>query len=857
MASPLERLQQSLAGRYRVDRELGAGGMATVYLASDLRHDRDVALKVLRPELAAVLGADRFLAEIKTTARLQHPNILPLFDSGVADGLVYYVMPFVEGSTLRHRLDRESQLSLEEALRIATAVAGALDYAHAKGVIHRDIKPDNILFEGGQPIVADFGIALAVQQAGGNRLTETGLSLGTPGYMSPEQATGGKVDGRSDIYALACVTYEMLAGEPPHRGATAQATIAKVVTERPAPVSSHRDTVPPQVDAAVAKALAKIPADRFATASEFAAALSNPAFGGLAAGSAPISGPRRFQLLVTVGLAVLAAAVGWLARDWRAGAGHPEPVAAEFSLPAGYVPAYGLAISPNGRTVVVQANLADTTRLLRRHLDRFETEPIPGSEGANAAVAFSPDGQWIAFAAGNEILKVAANGPNRPTRIGAAPFWSDMLTWAANDTLYGSGLGGGIWSMAVADGGVRRVTVPDSARNEVAHVRPMPRRNGELIFGVETTDGIRIAGTTPDRSQWSYLPSSFAGWPLALVRSDLLLAGQDGIVAARLSDDGTIRGEPVMLHEGGGRWYAVSPSGNAMAFVPAHRRRLVWVDRAGTTQPISLEPAQYRWPRLSPDGTRLAMGRPPQSSTQRLEVVDLETSRRARLTTLSAGEPVWSPDGGRVAFWMGGRAAGFLQIYSAPSDGSGSPAMMFSTPADANPTSWSSDGSTLLLAIIKEDYDVTTAGLDGTLRVLAGGKGHQRSARFSPNGNWVAYSSDESGRNEVYLIDYPAAQRRIPVSIAGGTEPVWSRDGRELFFRSGRQMIAVAIGPGAAVGTPRVLFEGDFYTDPFGDQSYDVGPDGRFLMLQSEVTGSATVRIIANWRSELDRRLPR
>src|SRR5688572_20336066 len=253
--------------------------MATVYLAEDLKHKRKVALKVLKPELAAVLGADRFVQEITTTASLQHPHILPLFDSGTADGFLFYVMPYIQGETLRDKLNRETQLGIDESIRIASDVADALHYAHTHGVIHRDIKPENILLANGRPMVADFGIALALSAAAGGRMTETGLSLGTPHYMSPEQATAEKeISARSDIYSLASVLYEMLAGSPPHTGASAQQIIMKIVTEDAAPVTRGRKSVPPNVAAAVARALEKLPADRFETAKAFADALANPAF---------------------------------------------------------------------------------------------------------------------------------------------------------------------------------------------------------------------------------------------------------------------------------------------------------------------------------------------------------------------------------------------------------------------------------------------------------------------------------------------------------------------------------------------------------------------------------------------------
>src|SRR5512142_2978660 len=279
MSGPVDRLATALSERYRIERELGRGGMATVYLAEDLKHDRKVALKVLKPELAAVLGAERFVQEIKTTAALQHPHILPLFDSGAADGFLYYVMPFIDGETLRTKLDRETQLGIDESVRITVAVADALDYAHRHGVIHRDIKPENILLHDGRPMVADFGIALALSAAAGGRMTETGMSLGTPYYMSPEQATAEKeITARSDVYSLASVLYEMLAGQPPHLGGSAQQIIMKIIAEPVAPVTAHRKSVPPNVAAAIDQALDKLPADRFATAREFGDALRDPSF---------------------------------------------------------------------------------------------------------------------------------------------------------------------------------------------------------------------------------------------------------------------------------------------------------------------------------------------------------------------------------------------------------------------------------------------------------------------------------------------------------------------------------------------------------------------------------------------------
>lgn len=307
------RLAAALAGRYRIERELGRGGMATVYLAHDERHDRPVAIKVLRPEIAAALGAERFLREIAITARLDHPHILTLIDSGAADDFLFYVVPYVRGESLRSRLAREKQLPVAEAVRIMQQVAGALDYAHRQGVVHRDVKPENILLHEGEAMVADFGIALALAAAD-DRLTATGITIGTPEYMSPEQAAGSReLDARSDVYALGAVLYEMLAGEPPHTGPTAQAIIAKLLSETPTRLQVVRGDVPPAVAAAVAMALAKVPADRFASAGAFGAALS--AAPATAGPQGPSRASRR-QLFVTLA-AVTVLVLGALAWGLR------------------------------------------------------------------------------------------------------------------------------------------------------------------------------------------------------------------------------------------------------------------------------------------------------------------------------------------------------------------------------------------------------------------------------------------------------------------------------------------------------------------------------------------------------------
>ena len=428
----MDRLTAALADRYRIVRELGTGGMATVYLAHDIKHDRDVAIKVLHPDLGAALGSDRFLSEIKTTAKLQHPHILPLLDSGEAEGLLYYVMPHVTGETLRTRLERERQLPIDDAVRIAREVADALGAAHATGIIHRDIKPENILLQGGHALVADFGIALAVQSAGGQRMTQTGLSLGTPQYMSPEQAMGEKaIDARSDIYALGAVTYEMLLGEPPFTGATVQTIVAKVLTERPTAPRAVRDTVPPGVEQAILKALAKLPADRFATAERFAEALQDGQAGGRADGqliAKPVSTGARGGVLgmVAAGLLLAALAGWWMGKRTKAPVLPPWSEFTQLTDAAGVETSPSL--SPDGESFAYSSNARGTWDVFVQRVGGRNPVLVAGDTAIDEVwPAYSPDGSKIAYSVrGGGIFVVGATGESarRLTTFGSNPAWS-------------------------------------------------------------------------------------------------------------------------------------------------------------------------------------------------------------------------------------------------------------------------------------------------------------------------------------------------------------------------------------------------------------------------------------------------
>ncbi len=875
----LETLQAALADRYHFEREIGSGGMATVYLARDLRHQREVAFKVLKPELGAVLGAERFLSEIRVTANLQHPNLLPLFDSGEAGGLLYYVMPFVAGETLRSRIDREKQLPVEEAVRISVAVASALGYAHEHGVIHRDLKPENILIQAGQPVIADFGIALAVSHAGGARVTQTGLSLGTPQYMSPEQAAGDReIDARSDIYSLGAVTYEMLAGEPPHSGTTAQAIIAKLMTSEPRELHLMRPTVPVNVAAAVEKALAKLPADRFAKANDFAQALTNPSFSlatrsGIAAQMASGSAAAKRWQRISIGLGasaallLIAALWGWL---------KPAPLKPVMRsvIPLDSTQAlngvYGrIAISPDGSTIAFTGGL--DRRLYVRRRDELNAVPLPGTEGALGPF-FSPDGQQLAFTTLSSVLKVVSLKGGPPTILADSVVGRNGGSWGSDGQMY--------MSTRTADAIVRLasspgskptpITVLDSANGEVAHRFPDVLPNGKgviftIAYGAKGRSGNSIAVADIATHKHTVLVNGTQARYAA--SGHLLYVTENGTLMAVPFDQSKMRtsGEPTAIAEGmrmgivGSVDLAISRTGTLLYVSGAGQgnSQLSWVARDGTAQPVdSAWHGFFQYPSISPDGTRLAVSVFEAARTDVwIKQLDRGPSLKLTFDVINNSYPSWAPDGRSVTFYSSAAQSGAINsdLWTKRADGSAQAVRQLHYSRALAEALWSHDGRWLVIRTSAGDNGVgdilaLRPGTDTVPIPLEATKFSEYSPTLSPDDRWLAYSSNETGRDEVYVAPFPnAGTAKWPVSTGGGSEPLWSHHGNELFYRDATgNMVSVTVStkPTFSIGAVRVLFPANRYIANPQHREYDISKDDSHFLMVGQIGGNSSDKLI-------------
>ena len=878
-----DRLTSALRDRYRIERELGAGGMATVYLAHDLRHEREVAIKVLHPDLGAALGGDRFLSEIKTTARLQHPHILPLLDSGEADGLLFYVMPYVRGETLRTRLERERQLPIDDALRIAREVADALGSAHALGIIHRDIKPENILLQGGHALVADFGIALAVQHAGGARMTQTGLSLGTPQYMSPEQAMGERtIEARSDIYALGAVTYEMLTGDPPFTGSSVQAIVAKVLSERPTPLRMLRDTVPVHVEQAVLTALAKLPADRFGTAGDFAQALATERFSTVhTAAVAQVSGPslvraRRISVILAgIALAALATAV-WA---WT----HNPPAAEvavhrlEFTtspdLPFAF-PALSsvtaLAISPDGERAVYAARKGGGWVLAVRNLDQLSARVLPGTEGG-LYPEFSPDGRWIAFGSDGFLKKVGVDGSALTSVTSIGPSGVSGITWISNEeivyALRALSESPGLLRVSASGGAPAVFSRSDSAEYERFQLAPRAIDGGRAVLYTSTRgSSLQLTiGVVDARTGKSKVLTGLSGArALGMVDEMLVYVRADGALMAVPFDTRRFTiGTPIQVGDSVAvrNWdaaAALSATGSLVYQQGGAASRLVRVDQNGVATVLVDSVRPYQHPRYSPDGNRIAFGVAGAGGFD-IWTIDLGSGALERLTNGGGNDrPEWSADGTRVAYSSAREQP--QGLWWQPADGSAAAMKLQGHRDPIREGAFTPDGKALLFRT-----DHTTNSRDIWLRSLSGDStpvallttpNDEKEPRASPDSRWLAYVSNESGREEVYVKAMTPGGGRVPVSAGPGGEPLWAPHGLRLFYRTGDQVVeaTIATSPSLRVTARRVLFSGPYGTDVF-HPNYDVAPDGKSFLMVRPVDQSRGLVMVVNWARELRRRI--
>ncbi len=919
MAEVTAHLSAALAHRYRILRHLGDGGMATVYLAEDVKHDRKVAIKVLRPELAAVIGAERFLSEIKTTANLQHPHIVPLFDSGESDSYLFYVMPFIEGESLRERLTREKVLPVPDAVRIAREVSDGLDYAHRHGVVHRDIKPENILLHDGCAMIADFGIALAASKAGETRMTQTGMSLGTPSYMSPEQAMGERDIGpRSDIYSLGVMTYEMLVGDPPFTGSTAQAIVAKAMTEKPVAPTRVRDTIPKAVEGAVLTALQKQPADRFESAKAFAEALHN------SRATAPIEAPKRveaggqsfarFLLPLSVAIAVITVALaawGLTHKGQKTSvARYPTTLDAPGTLD-GLTFAVDVALSPDGSSLVFPNPLTGPGQLYIKRRDEAVARPLAGTEGGSGPF-FSPDGAWIGFVANGQLRRIpSAGGASLKIADSIDPIYN-RGAWLDDGSIVYYDLSGHTLNRLEA-GDVSAKVIASPAKLEGRYPwlpSPLPDSRG-ILFTAHLTLCVGPVSCRPSRvyvydarqdTIRALFDDAIGAWYVPT--GHVLYLTSAGTLMAVRWDNSVLApsGKPVPVLDGiQAPGFVVSNEGTAyyllgrseFAPAPLPNAAVVWVDRSGHVEPVDSSwqvntggtdngSIGLDWGlALSPDGRRIAISLLTELGTD-IWIKQLPNGPSSRLT-LYAGmdrSPAWTPDGRSVTFLSDRptssdttQKGNRFNVWEQPADGTGEPRLLWAkdSPTDAF---WSPDRRWMMLGESKSaggamqgDVVAMQPGVDSAARGILTTGYDEQGATLSPDGHWLAYVSNEQGANEVFVRPFPnVTGGKWQLSSGGGSAPLWSHSGRELFYVANGKMQVVRVNPGATFSSepPRALFTipSQVRAGSLASRTFAISPDDqRFLMVRdnnwADMAGTPQLVVVQNFFEELQAKFAR
>ncbi len=852
--------------------------MATVYLARDLKHNRHVALKVLNSELGAVLGAERFLAEIQVTAKLQHPNLVPLFDSGDADGLLFYVMPYIQGETLRARLTREKQLPIDETIRLTTAIASAIDYAHRQGVIHRDLKPENVLLHEGQPLVADFGIALAVTAAAGARITQTGLSLGTPQYMSPEQATGDRViDHRTDVYSLGALVYEMLSGEPPHTGTTSGAIIARILTEQPRSIRTTRPTVSKEVESAVFCALEKTPADRWQTARAFADALST----GVGAGASRRVSGRRWPLSRSAMIAAAALGLGALftALAIRQRSDAPSlTFVIEAPVIDGVLQHIGdFALSPDGQMLALVAASDSGSQVFLRRLSEPNATLLPGTELA-ASVTFSPDGQWLGITTfGGKLLKVRVDGSSAPMTLAEGIDWYSGVAWVDHESLL---LGSarpqrrGLGRLAATGGTIRPVTNTEDPLR--AHGFPYvgPDRN-TLLFtewgpGFTEDDFLAIGSLETGAFHTSSLR---AARPVGIVDGRAVYTVGTSIMAVPVDvKRSRFTGDPVRVLESVSfsnvRTVHLSGSGTLAYMRGQLSKRLVLLEPDGRSQTISGDEHQmWSVARFSPDGRRIAIDVwTPSGDTSVIDIWTFDVQGRTFTRVTSLGnvvEPSWTSDGGSLLFttWFPRNAA----LWRQAADGSEPAEKLLEVPdgvalfqASATPDGRGvvfCQGSRFVAAdMVEELFYLPLQGNRTPEKLVDEPMGSICGGRVSPDGRWLAYSAMEGGRPNVFVRRFRGTGGRVKISHGNGVYPVWSRDGTRLFYShvlaEGGSTWVIAANLKASGVALEVATREQIVPLPHS-RVFDVAPDDERVLVPQASLDRVQLMVTTNWLPRL------
>ncbi len=890
-------------GPYEIVEPIGAGGMGEVYRARDTRLERTVAVKVLAQHLSSNLEhRQRFEREARAISSLQHPNICALHDVGSENGVDYLVMEHLEGETLAQRLFRGA-LPTEQVLKIGMEMADALDKAHRHGVVHRDLKPGNVILTKSGAKLLDFGLAkpAAVSVGSGtvsiavtapspvspaSPVTEQGVVVGTFQYMAPEQIQGKDADPRSDIFSLGAVLYEMTTGKRAFEGKS-QLSVASAILERePEPLTSSQPLAPAALQHVVNTCLAKDPEERWQSAADVARELKWIAEGGSSVAAVAVPGAKRktrerLAWAVAGAMAVVALLLG-LGQMRR---GSPPSTADVKRFVVTQPPASrlflgltaNLAVSPDGRYLVYRGSESSGGfRLYLHSLSQLQATPITGSEeGLNPF--FSPDGKWIGFFASGKLKKVAVSG-GAPFIIGDVQELRGA-TWGPGDTIVFGVVGTqGLFRISAAGGKAEAVTQTDSGQKEFSHRWPEFLPGGrELLFASQGTDvnwstarisllsletGTRRTliegGTNPH-----YLPTGH----IVYARSDMLLAVPFDLKRLQVTGSPVPVLEDPFVNPISGNAEAVVSSEGTLFYVAGQgskaERELVWVDRKGTARPVGAAPAFFDQPAVSPDGKRLAVHI--NTSDDDIWVFDRARGTLARLT-FQPGEdeaPVWSPDGRRLAF-SSNLADHPRAILWKNADGSGTEEILSATGLHIHLGGFSPDGQLLVYT----DYASETRG-DIWLLPLAGDRKprpflqtpfSERDPRISPDGRSLAYTSDESGRDEIYVQSLEGPGGKYQISTGGGFGSLWARSGREMFYRKANQVLSVAVTtqPGFSASTPRLLFEGVYDVHSRREGIWDVTPDGQNFLMSRPIGQQAQpqLRVVLNFFTEIRQRAP-